>query len=74
MKVGYARASSTDQNLDNQFQALEGFGCEKVFQEKQSGKTAAHRGAITASAGFHCLSNISGLRNSNAGTIGYHLS
>ena len=43
MKVGYARVSSTDQNLDNQIQALEAFGCEKVFQEKQSGKTAENR-------------------------------
>lgn len=52
MKVGYAGASSTDQNLDNQFQALEGFGCEKVFQEKQSGKSADNREQLQLALDF----------------------
>jgi DNA invertase Pin-like site-specific DNA recombinase len=34
---GYARVSTTDQNLDTQIEALEKFGCDKIFQEKVSG-------------------------------------
>lgn len=37
MKVGYARVSTTDQNLDAQIDALTASGCEKVFEEKASG-------------------------------------
>lgn len=35
--VGYARVSSTDQNLDRQLSALRDAGCTKTFQEKLSG-------------------------------------
>ena len=38
MLVGYARVSSTGQNLDSQIQALKKFGCTKIFMEKKSGK------------------------------------
>lgn len=31
MKVGYARVSSTDQNLDRQIKALKAAKCEKIF-------------------------------------------
>lgn len=34
MKVGYARVSTTDQNLDRQVESLERAGAEKIFQEK----------------------------------------
>ena len=37
MLVGYARVSSTGQNLTSQIEALEEAGCEKIFQEKKSG-------------------------------------
>ena len=37
MKIGYARVSTTDQNLDNQIQMLKDAGCEILFQEKISG-------------------------------------
>lgn len=43
MKIGYARVSTADQNLDNQILALEAFGCEKIFKEKLSGKSAENR-------------------------------
>ena len=35
--VGYARVSSTGQDLAVQFEKLEATGCEKVFKEKRSG-------------------------------------
>ena len=38
MKVGYARVSTTGQNLEAQIEILEKAGCEKIFKEKKSGK------------------------------------
>ena len=37
MKVGLARVSSVGQNLERQIIALKEYGCEKIFEEKQSG-------------------------------------
>ena len=37
MKIGYARVSTQDQNLDVQMQRLTEAGCEKFFREKVSG-------------------------------------
>jgi len=39
MKIGYARVSTKDQNLDLQIEALQKTGCEKIFEEKISGST-----------------------------------
>lgn len=36
MKIGYARVSTTDQNLDLQISALEKAGCEIIYKEKKS--------------------------------------
>jgi len=37
MKLGYARVSTQDQNLDPQLKALNRSGCRKIFREKISG-------------------------------------
>ena len=42
MLVGYARVSSTGQNLTSQIEALEKAGCTKIFQEKKSGTKTYH--------------------------------
>lgn len=36
-KVGYARVSAADQNLDRQLAALDGIGMDKVFTDKMTG-------------------------------------
>lgn len=43
MIVGYARVSSIDQNLERQLANLKTFGVEKIFTEKQSGKSVENR-------------------------------
>ena len=38
MKIGYARVSTSDQNLDLQSRSLTEYGCTIIYQEKISGK------------------------------------
>jgi DNA invertase Pin-like site-specific DNA recombinase len=40
MKIGYARVSTREQNLDMQVFALEDAGCEKIYEEVVSGAKA----------------------------------
>jgi DNA invertase Pin-like site-specific DNA recombinase len=41
MKIGYARVSTDDQNLDLQRDALTDAGCERIYEEHASGKNVA---------------------------------
>ena len=43
--VGYARVSSTGQDLTIQLDKLQGYGCRRVFEEKKSG-TSANRAEL----------------------------
>ena len=48
MIYGYARVSSTTQSLDTQVAQLIAYGCEKIFQEKLSGRSLTHRTQFSA--------------------------
>jgi DNA invertase Pin-like site-specific DNA recombinase len=52
MLVGYARVSTQDQNLDLQRDALSRAGCERLFEEKKSGKAGTKRPAFEAALAF----------------------
>ncbi len=52
MLVGYARVSTTDQDLTIQQEGLAAAGCEKVFSEKKSGRSAGDRAALAEALDF----------------------
>lgn len=48
----YARVSTADQNLDMQRDALTRAGCEKIFEEKKSGKAGSKRPELEAALAY----------------------
>lgn len=46
MRIGYARVSTEEQNLDLQRQALEAAGCEKIFEDHGISGAAVARPAL----------------------------
>ncbi|MCW6512282.1 recombinase family protein [Lichenifustis flavocetrariae] len=52
MLIGYARVSTADQNLDLQRDALRKAGCERIFEEKKSGKASTTRPEFDAALAF----------------------
>ena len=52
MIIGYARVSSIDQNLERQLENLKTFGAEKIFTEKQSGKSIENRPVFQEALNF----------------------
>lgn len=40
MKIGYARVSTQEQNLDRQLDGLRAQGCDRIYQEKMTGTKA----------------------------------
>lgn len=48
MKIGYARVSTADQNLELQTDALEKAGCEKIFTDQASGARDERKGLLDA--------------------------
>ena len=52
MLVGYARVSTLDQNLDLQRDTLRKAGCERLFEEKKSGKAGTKRPEFEAALAY----------------------
>lgn len=43
MRIGYARVSSENQNLDRQIEALTVAGCDRIYAEKKSARSMVRR-------------------------------
>ena len=52
MLIGYARVSSSDQDLTVQHEALAAAGCDEIFSEKKSGRRADDRAELAKAIQF----------------------
>ena len=59
-RIGYARTSTVDQNLDAQIQALTAAGCGIVRQEQRSGTTL--EGRVYPNKGTKSTTGIDGVQ------------
>lgn len=59
MRIGYARVSTDDQNLNLQTQALVKAGCERVFSEK-IGSARSDRPALKEALSLAAIGNETG--------------
>jgi len=59
MKIGYARVSKTDQNLELQTDALHAAGVEKIYQDRLSG-TKEDRDGLTDNQTQDATKSLSG--------------
>lgn len=50
--IGYARTSTTDQNLDAQISALKGAGCDIIRSEQKSGTSLKNRAELSTILDF----------------------
>ena len=57
-RIGYARVSTEDQNLDLQRDALTKAGCAQIYQEKVSGKARERIAPNGHNASKHCAPEI----------------
>jgi hypothetical protein len=66
MRIGYARVSTRDQNLELQLDALNKAGCKRIFTDKLSGAQVDRPGLKDA------LSHLRAFQASEAITLGWH--
>src|SRR5262245_28816570 len=69
LKIGYARLSSLDQNLDRQIAALRAQSCNKIHREKVSGKEMRNRPELAKAIG--CVAD---QRRARRRRVGVHYS
>lgn len=50
--IGYSRVSTTGQDYQTQIEKLKAAGCEKIYKEKKSGKSASDRPELTSAIDY----------------------